>query len=673
MIKQKPASNNIVVYLLLFLGLFLILAGRLFVLQIVEVEKYKTQAASNSVRLINLPTKRGDILDANGEMLATSIPIASIVLDTNADEASYEMTVHNLAILLGGLGYDEKKINDTIMAANKKGIYGSIEIIRIQYEQPGSVELISRFYERASYMTAASVSIIPTRFYPQGVILGNTIGYVGTISKEEYDAGGEVYGLNDIIGKLGLEKSLEFFKKEGTELKGLMGTKGSQSVEVDNQGRIVAVRSEENSSIPGDNVQLTIDLRIQRAMESALDSQINLSKAFNENAGAGAAIAFNVNNGQILAMSSKPDLNPNDFLGGLSESLADYYLKNPQAPMLNKVTSAAYPPGSTFKMITAFAGLHYSGLTAEYTETCTGAWKDLIKCTGTHGTIGLLEAMTVSCNVYFQSFGEKATIENIAKTARQFGLGVDTGFTDMNGVVKGFLPTPESKASYEKNYMDGMIKKINEQTAAEIVAVNQNTTLTSSAKKEQIKLLEAGKADAIARVEKYYKENRDWYTSDTDLVSIGQGLNNYSVLQLGEYISTIANGGTRYKPTIIKSITSANGTSVYTVAPVVLNKVEMTPEEIAVVKEGMRLVTTVGTARNVFRNTGLSVAGKTGTAETGRSGDVKDEDYHGVFVGYYPVDNPQIAVACIVEYGKGNATAAANVARAVFEAYRDIQ
>lgn len=666
--RKKSSESNIFAYIILYLLIFSVLAGRLFFLQIINGEEYRTQSASNSVRLMNLPTRRGDILDAQGEVLATSMPVVSITLDTYAEEAAYETTLHNLSLLLGERGYTGEKILEIVEAANKKGLYGNIEILRLNYDNEEDAVIIGKFYERARYLTAASVNIIPTRYYPQGTILGNTIGYVGTISQEEYEENEALYGMNDIVGKLGLEQSLEVYKKEGTELKGLMGTKGTQEVEVDSRGRTVDVKSEENPSIPGDTVQLTIDLRIQRAMEAALDQQIQISRQYNPKAGSGAAIAFDVNTGQILAMASKPDLNPNDFIGGLSQDKAAYYLENNQAPMLNKVISVAYPPGSTFKMITALSALHYKGLTPDYAETCTGSWRDNIKCTGTHGTISLYEAMRVSCNSYFQSMGEQGTIENISKTARQFGLGVDTGFTDMYGVVKGFLPTPDSKGTFEKNYLEGIIKQIQKETATEIVAVNENQSLSATAKKEQIQILEQEEEQAIARAEKYYRENKDWYIHDTNLVSIGQGLNNYSILQLGEYVSTIANGGTRYKPTIIKSIRSADGKSVYEVKPVVLNKVEMTAEELNIIKEGMRLVTVSGTASNVFRRSGLSVAGKTGTAETGRAGDEKEEE-HGLFVGFSPIEKPEIGVAVIVEYGRGSSTAAANVTKAIIEAY----
>ena len=670
MSTKKSAHANIYIYLFLLLGIFLLLAGRLFYLQVINAEEYKTQSASNSMRLVTLPTKRGDILDINGEVLATSIPVASIVIDTNADEADYQMTIYNLAKLLEGLGYDVAKIEATIEAANKKGLYGSIEIIRIPYDDENGMAIIGKFYERAAYLTAASVTILPTRYYPQGTTLGTTVGYVGSISEEEYKGNEDLYSLNDIIGKAGLEKSMEVFKKQGTSLKGLLGTKGTQAVEIDSLGRTVAIKSTDNKSIPGDSLQLTIDLRLQRVMEDALDSQISISQAYNSKAASAAAIAINVNTGEILAMSSKPDLDPNDFIDGLSESEAEYYLENKSSPMLNKVTGVAYPPGSTFKMIIALAGLHYSGLTGDYTETCTGVWRDNIKCTGTHGSISMVEALRVSCNDYFQSFAEKPTIENIAKTARQFGLGVDTGFTDIPGVVKGFLPTPESKASLEKAYLEGIIKKITAATSEEIVAINDDNTLSAGAKKEKITLLEKEKEQSIANAQRYYNENKDWYIRDTDLVSIGQGLNNYSAMQLGEYISTIANGGTRYKPTIIRSITSSDGKSVYEVKPLVLNKVEMTPEEFAVIKAGMEQVTTSGTAATDFRGSGLSVAGKTGTAQTGRAGDSADNNgEHGLFVGYAPVDNPEIAIAVIIEYGRNSSSSAAQVAREVLEAY----
>ncbi len=667
MSQKKSAHANIYTYLFLFLAIFLVLASRLFYLQIISWEKYQTQSASNSLRLINLPTKRGDILDSNGEILATSVPIAVISIDTNAKTSDKEITIHNLASLLKPLSYDENKILETIEDANKKGIYGNIEIIKIPYDKSQGLEIIGKFYERAKYLPSATVNIIPTRHYPLGSVLGNTIGYVGSISQEEYVGNEDIYTLTDTVGKLGIERSMEIYNKEGYSITGLMGTKGTQAVEVNSQGKAINVKSSENTSVPGDNVNLTIDIRLQVALEKELDRQINISKAANSKAGSGAAIAFNVNTGEILAMSSKPDLNPNDFLDGLSDEKIKYYLENDQSPMLNKVINVAYPPGSTFKMITALSGLHYSGLTADYTETCTGIWRNNIPCTGIHGKIKLSRALEVSCNSYFQSFAEQTGIDNISKTAMQFGLGVDTGFTDLKGVTKGFLPTVDAKADYEKNYRDGMVKKITEQTLKDIVEINQDNSLTASFKKEQIEILEQEKDIAIAKYDRYYQENKDWYIHDTDLVSIGQGLNNYSVLQLGEYISALANGGTRYKPTLIKSVSSDDGKNIYTVKPIILNKVEMTEEEINEVKIGMKQVITKGTARRVFSGSNLSVAAKTGTAETGRAGDIKE--YHGVFVAYAPVEKPEIAIAVVVEYAKNSSSTAAEVAKAVFSKY----
>jgi len=369
MAQKKSAHTNIYIYLFLFLAIFFVLASRLFYLQIISWEKYQTQSASNSLRLINLPTKRGDILDVNGAILATSIPIASITFDTNSNTADKETTMLNLANLLKPLNFDEKKILETIDSANKKGVYGNIEIIKIPYDKGQGLEIIGKFYEREKYLPAATVNIIPTRYYPLGPILGNIIGYVGAISQEEYSSNKELYTLTDTVGKLGIEKSMEIYKKENLSIKGLMGTKGTQAIEINNQGKTVNIKSSENTSIPGDNVSLTIDIRLQEALEIELDRQINISKAANIKAGSGAAIAFNVNTGEILAMSSKPDLNPNDFLDGLSEEEITYYLKNEQSPMLNKVTNVAYPPGSTFKMIAAFLKSSALGLLGLVTIT----------------------------------------------------------------------------------------------------------------------------------------------------------------------------------------------------------------------------------------------------------------------------------------------------------------
>ena len=672
--QKKSAHVNINVYLFMFLIIFLFLAFRLFYLQIISGQKYKTQSSSNSVKLETLPTKRGEILDANGNILATSIPIASIVLDTNASEGDQKLTIHNLAELLASLGYDEGKIYTVIEEANKKGIYGDIEIIRVSYNDTQGACIIGKLYERANILPAASLTIIPTRYYPQGTVFGNILGYIGKISKEEYTGNEDKYSLNDMVGKSGLEKSLELFTRQGTTIQGILGKKGVQQVEIDSLGKTVAVKSTETTSVPGDTFQLTINLELQKVLESSMENQIEQSKAINPKAGAGAGIVFNVNTGEILAMASLPSVNPNDFVDGISNTEYTYYFENNRAPIVNKVVNDAYPPGSTFKMITAFAGLHYARVTENTTITCTGKWRDNIKCTGTHGDMNLLNGLKISCNSYFQGISEIAGIDNIDKTAVQFGLGADTGFTDLEGVTKGFLPSPDSKASFEKNYLNGIISQIKEATSQEIVMVNADNTLSSSAKKEKIEILEQDKEVSIAKVQTYYEQNKDWYIHDTNMVSIGQGLNNYNILQMGQYISTIANGGIRYKPTIIKNIISADGSNTYSTSPIILNKVEMTEDEINLVKSGLKLVTTSGTASAVFRNSRISVAGKTGTAETGRVGDdPENNDYHGLFVGYSPVDKPEIAVAVLIEYGKNSSNSAAYIAKDVMEAYYNLK
>lgn len=670
--KKKDNEGNVHGYLIFIAVVFLILIGRLFQIQVINGADYQTQSSNNSLRLIDIPAKRGDITDRNNEPLAVSRPMASIAIDVNASKEDFEMTVHNLAELLEPLGYDEEKIRKRIEDKASSGAYGIIEIVKVAYDQGDGMQLISKVYERKAALPASEVQIIPTRYYPQGDTLGVTLGYVGAISEEEYAKDKETYKQTDAIGKMGLERALEQFKKEGTDLRGLYGVKGTQEVEVDMEGKTIKTKGEITPSLPGDDFQLTIDLRLQKALEESLDKQIEISKGSNSKAGSGSAVIFDVKTGEILAMASKPYFDPNDFVNGLSEDKADYYIRSTQTPMVNKVVNTPYPPGSTFKMTTALAGLTYGNLTPSSEFTCTGKfWEPpYIPCTGTHGSIGLETGLQVSCNVYFQAVSHQTGIENISKTAKQLGLGVDTGFTDLGNVSKGFLPTPASKAAYEKEYLEGFREIVNSGAADKIVAINQNSNLSETEKQKQIEAVEAEKDGTIDAADSNYEWAKSWYPYDTYNLSIGQGMNNYTVLQMGQYISTIANGGTRYKPILVKKAVTGAGEVAYEAQPTVLNKLDVSSADLESVKAGMHLVTKQGgTAGSVFSDYSIPVAAKTGTAETGRAEDNAKTDYHGVFVAFAPYDDPQIAIAVIVEYGKDSSTSAAWVARGAFEAY----
>ena len=670
--KKMDNEGNVHGYLIFIAVVFLILMGRLFQVQVINGSDYQTQSSNNTLRLIDIPAKRGDITARNNEPLAVSRPMASVAIDVNASKEDYEKTIYNLSELLKPLGYDEEKIRKKIEDKGATGAYGVIEIVKVPYDQGEGMQIISKIYERAAILPAAEVQIIPTRYYPQESVLGVTLGYVGAISKEEYEKDKGIYKQTDSVGKMGLEKALEQFKKEGTDLRGLYGIKGTQEVEVDMEGKTIKTKGEINPSQTGDDFQLTIDLRLQKALENALDEQIKISQGSNPKAGSGSAILMDVKTGEILAMASKPYFDPNDFVNGLSEDKADYYIRSLQTPMVNKVLNTPYPPGSTFKMTTAIAGLTYGNLTPNSQFTCTGKfWEPpYIPCTGVHGTIGLETGLKVSCNVYFQAVSQQTGIDNISKTARQLGLGVDTGFTDMAGVSKGFLPTPDSKAAYEKEYLEGFKEMENSSAADKIVAINQNSNLSESEKRKQIEAVEAEKDETISAATSNYEWAKSWYPYDTYNLSIGQGMNNYTVLQLGQYVSTIANGGTRYKPTLVKKAITGAGEVAYESQPTVLNKLEVSQSDLAAVKAGMHLVTkSGGTAGSVFNDYSIPVAGKTGTAETGRATDNAKTDYHGVFVGFAPYDDPQIAIAVVVEYGKDSSTSAAWVAKGAFDAY----
>lgn len=668
--ENQDNKSNVFGYLTVIIVVFLIIIVKLFQTQIINGEEYTTQSNANTLRIETIKAKRGDIFDSEGRVFANNRPMASIKIDANIDDADLEKTILNLAELLGPIGYTQEKIREVIENSFNDS---EIEIVSIPYDQGEGVSIISKFYERQSYLPGAKVEILPTRYYPEGITMGITLGYVGAISEDEYNANKEIYNQTDMIGKMGIEKTYETFKKEGTSLIGLKGQDGVRKIEVDNSGTKVGTKNTEKAAIAGDNVQLTVDLALQQELDRIMESRINEVKASNPKAGSGGAVIMNIRTGEILAISSKPDFNPNDFINGLNDEQVKYYFENVQNPMLNKVTNSPYPPGSTFKMITGLAALNYGGISPLQEYTCTGKYWEppFIPCTGVHGSINMYEALQVSCNVYFQAAGEASGIDNISKIAKQFGLGVDPGLTDISEISKGFLPTKDSKAAYQKSYLEGLKEQLKQQAVDDIININKDKTLSANEKARSIEEIEAKRDSAIADAQSSYEYNKEWYKYDTFNLSIGQGLNNYTVLQLGQYVSTIANGGTRYQPYLVKSVESADKKSRYDAKPVVLNKIDIPAATLAEVKSGMDLVTTPGgTAYRDFGGQGLSVAAKTGTAETGRVEDNAANDFHSVFVGYGPFADPDIAIAVVIEYGGGPGQGTATtVARDAFEAY----
>ncbi|MBI5657306.1 MAG: penicillin-binding protein 2 [Geobacter sp.] len=434
------------------------------------------------------------------------------------------------------------------------------------------------------------------KYYP--IIL---LGYLGEINEQELEANHfRSYNPGDYVGKSGLERSWEEM---------LHGTDGGRQIEVDARGRYLRTLSETKPAV-GNSLVLTIDLVLQQAAE----------KAFGDRAG--AAVVVDVNTGEILAFASSPSFDPALFSGRMPPDIWTAYLEDKRHPLENKALKGQYPPGSTFKIITALAGLESGLIDERTTVNCTGAYEvgtDVFKCWDKkgHGRVDLKRAIRESCDVYFYQLGERLGVDRIAEMARRFGLGAPMGI-GLENEKGGLIPTMAWKQ------------------------------------------------------EKFKKK---WYRGETMPVSIGQGYTLLTPIQLATMTAAVANEGTVYRPYLVKRVIDPDGKVIKETKPEVLYRPQVRPNSFRLVKEGLLAVV------NEPRGTGgaarlceVRVAGKTGSSQVVKQrGPNREVAYqyrdHALFVAFAPYDKPAVAVSVVIEHGEHGGAAAAPVAGAILRAY----
>lgn len=465
-------------------------------------------------------------------------------------------------------------------------------------------EVVSYIREQGEKFAGIDISVEPIRVYTNETIASHIIGRVGRIYKEEYDElKDNGYGMNDIIGKDGIEKIMEKYLK---------GTDGTQSVEQSIDGRTLKVL-ETKAATPGNNVALTIDLELQKVAEQSLAETIQSISKRSESYGAsaGAVAVVDVNNGDVLAIASYPTYNQNTFNEDYSK-----LLKNESKPMWNRAIAGTYAPGSTFKMLTAVAALE-SGVTTtsevivdrgiyRYYESsgyAPACW--IYTDTGrTHGPQNVSQAIENSCNYFFYEVGRRMGIDTLAEYGKKFGLGEYTGI-ELTGESKGIFASREYR------------KKI----------------------------------------------GSVWYPGDTLQASIGQSDHLFTPIQLANYLATLANGGKRHKLHLIKEVKSGTDSKVVLKNnPEVVDEVDISDQNYKAIMDGMKAVSETGTAANVFAGFEIPVGGKTGTAS------VPNGTANALFAAVAPLDNPQIAIAIVVEHG-GHGNYVAPIAKNIISYY----
>ncbi len=632
---------------LVVLSLFATLFARLWYLQILAHDQFQVQANANRERVILEPAPRGRILDRNGNILVgnrMSIvvtvdrgklpkegkPERDQVLTKLADTITHYVQAENPEAQPTTLLTIQRRLNDVR--------YSPYTPVPVAEDVPKDLEIY--LDEHADEFTdAVAVTSTTIRSYPYGRTASHVLGYVGSITQRELDQrenSPKTYSLDDQLGKTGVEYAYE---------DDLRGTPGRRVLEVDAKGNTIRQLSY-TPPVPGNDVVLTLDVNVQATAEAALGQQLQHSRDSRNSDGtynaspAGSELVIDPNNGQIIAMASYPDYDPNQFTKVIPQDLWDQ-LNDPNGPfgdlpLNNRAIQGQYAPGSTFKLITAYAGLTSGAISPGSTINDPGYYRVPgcrgEQCTFTnaggeaHGAVNVVRALTVSSDVFFYNLGglfwtdRSSYGDPIQKAANAFGFGSETGVA-LVGEQKGWVPTPDNKKQRHA----------------------QNPTAFPYG---------------------------DWFTGDNVNLAIGQGDMLVTPLQLANAYATMANGGTLYQPNIaLKVLAPGDQHVVRTIDPRPLHTVDIPPDVRDAIMQGLTGVTTSssGTAYGAFLGfpSNWPVAGKTGTAQVSNGSD------NSLFVGMGPADAPQYVAVAVLENSGFGATAAAPAVRRVLQGLAD--
>lgn len=669
--RNTNLRYNLITILVYIVGIVLIV--QLFNLQIVNGKEYRETSNTRLSRETVIKAARGSIKDRTGNLLVTTkmgfnielyktkintTTLNKTILNTiKILENNNDKYINNLPISIEPFKFtiddEESQVNwkkendikedaipeqcfyelkekykieqDNILEAYKimvvryeisRNGYSSIRPVTIAKDV--SRESAVKLGEQSIYFPGISATNEPMVSYPSGSLASHILGYVGNITETELDGREDTYGINDVIGKVGIQYVFEEY---------LRGKDGIKQLDMSVDGTITDEYITQEA-VAGSDVILTIDANLQAATEKALANNIKkiASGGFSKrsDAKAGAAVVMNVKTGEILAMASYPDYEPELFVNGISQKKLDEYNKGDN--IFNRAISGVYAPGSTFKMITAIAGLETGVITPTEKINDIGVYKKahepacwIWNSYGmSHGWLNVTEAITHSCNYFFYEVGYRATIDNIAKYAKYYGLGEKTNVE---------LPMEEK--------------------------------------------------GIVATRDKAKERGDEWQIGETLSAAIGQSYNSYTPIQMAKYISMLANGGEPIDVTIVKSINDVNGNQVSKedITKFVNAKLGLTKEKkenlnikkknIDAILKGMKGVTSEegGTAYSTFANFNIELGGKTGSAQTDVQGKI-----NGWFVGFAPYEEPEIAVVVLVE-NAGSGSYTAEVARDILQEY----
>ena len=580
---------------------FAILLLRFTWLQIVQHDVYHAKAEDNRISIVPIAPNRGLILDRNGVVLARNYSAYTLEISPSKIN-DLERTITELAEVVDIQPRDRSRF--------RKLLSESRNADSLPIRNRLTDEEVARFAANRFRFPGVEIRARLFRQYPYGDTASHVIGYIGRMTDRDIERLEEQgvsanYRGTDFVGKTGVEAS---YQNE------LHGSTGFEQVEIDAGGRGIRTLSR-TAAQPGNNITLTIDIKLQEIVEQAFGDR------------RGALVAIDPASGAILAFVSKPGFDPNLFVDGIDPQSWAELNNSPDRPLNNRAIAGVYPPGSTFKPFMALAALESGKRHPRYTISDPGYYefggrRFRDSKPGGNGSVDLYKSIVVSSDTYYYQLANDMGIDAIAAFMKQFGLGAKTGI-DLEGEAIGVLPSPEWK---------------------------------------------------LRRFRR--PEQQKWYAGETISIGIGQGYNAYTPVQLAQAVAALANGGAMYRPHLVAHVDHLRSGDRRYIEPQLISQISLKPENVEFVKNAMAGVNKEGTGARAFAGAQYSSGGKTGTAQV--IGMKQNEKYderkiaerhrdHSLFIAFAPLDNPKIALMTIVENGGFGARAAAPITRAVLD------
>ncbi len=610
-LEQRIFVQRSAIAAFIVLGLMLLLAGRAFWLQVLRHDHYAELSQGNRARIEPLPPNRGIIFDRSGRVIAENTP--AYQLELVREQAGDLDAILAQLTQFGLLERDDRERVRQLVLSRR-----SFEAVPIRLQLDD--ELVARFAVHRHELPGVTLETRMARHYPFGAIGAHALGYVGAISEDDLTRlDKERYFGTGVVGKTGIERAYE---------DEMLGSSGYREVLVNAEGRSVEFAESKTGQLrnrqpqAGRDLRLALDIELQRVAEEAMAGR------------RGAVVAIDPSNGDVLVLASLPSFDPNGFARGISRRDYLALTQDPDQPLFNRVLRGTYPPGSTIKPIMALAGLEYEVVSPQDNIFCPGhfslpnsrhRFRDW-KREG-HGTVDMRNAVMQSCDVYFYRLANTLGIGRIHDIMTRIGFGAPTGI-DIGGERGGVMPSPE----WKKSAFSGQVNQV-------------------------------------------------WFPGETVILGIGQGFWAVTPLQLATATALLANRGKHFRPRLVRALVDPVTGAVEEREPRPLPDIRLKNQaNWEVIVDAMVAVTSGarGTAVRASRGAAYSIAGKTGTAQVFTVGQTENYDEkkvaerlrdHALFVAFAPAEAPKLVIAVLVENGGHGSSAAAPIARAIFDAY----